>query len=133
MYLLGIYGACADLLDRNVVAPGQYSKRFLRPNPALSRYFSAANRPGNTCQVCPGRFLDSQSYGRHQPFNWAALAISRLHNQRAAETQEQGGLRDQDAIGRKPVSAAVQCEMRIMLAHLCRKTRDVGNADIGRV
>ena len=44
----GVLNRCCE---RNVVAPGGYSKRFLRSNPALGGHFSARNSPENARQV----------------------------------------------------------------------------------
>ena len=41
----------APISNRNVVAPSEYSKRFLRLISALSWHFSAPNRPQNTRQI----------------------------------------------------------------------------------
>jgi hypothetical protein len=72
----------APISDRNVVAPGKYSKRFLQPNSALSCHFSTPNRPRNTRQI---RFwgTDDETRRRHQTFNLVALAVACLHNQNA--------------------------------------------------
>ena len=44
----GVLHRCCE---RNVVAPGRYSKRFLRSNRALEGHFSARNGPENASQV----------------------------------------------------------------------------------
>src|ERR1700749_3131425 len=57
---LALENRCSDPLyagvlhrccERNVVAPDDYSKRFLRSNRALEGHFSARNRPENARQV----------------------------------------------------------------------------------
>jgi hypothetical protein len=58
------------------------------------------------------------------------LAQSRLDDQRAARSKQARRLRDQGTIAVKPVGAAVEREVRIVIANLSGKSCDVGRADI---
>ena len=44
-------GSCTGVMGRNVVAPGGYSKRFLRSNSALAGHFSPRNGPEDARKV----------------------------------------------------------------------------------
>src|SRR6516164_1690241 len=85
--------------ERNVVGPGQYSKRFLYSNRALWRHFSPRNRPRDARQVGFWGPIEHQPCRCHERFNIGALALSGLHDHCPTPAKQPPGLRDQGTIG----------------------------------
>src|SRR5947207_1484798 len=81
-------------------------------------------------QIGLGRAWKRQSGCCHQTLDLTRLALPGLHNQNGAGGKDTRSLRDQGAVGIEPVGAAIERGMRIVVAYLGRKARNIGGADI---
>ena len=94
---------------------------------------SARHRPRDTGQIGFGGRSSVNPAAVIKPSIIARSGRVRLPRQGRRRGQQPCGLRNERAIGVKPVVAAVERAMRIVFADLGGETGDIGRADIGRV